>query len=197
MKKIIFLLIIIGCSNERGEYYFEFDKVEYYTINIDEREAANLMCENNYRTELEELKSGIITGNKPETIAEPEIVSALVKVGYERKLIRKRKVEKFFRERQDTMAFTSSCWPVYRDVLIFRRRNKISGMAKICFECEKHQIIGSELETWNFGQSEDYKLLKEELYRKRSRVGKGEFHPQTSHRTVREPLDSHGSSQSV
>jgi hypothetical protein len=26
------------------------------------------------------------------------------------------------------------------------------------------------------------------------RVGKGEFHPQTSHRTVREPLDSYGSS---
>jgi len=29
---------------------------------------------------------------------------------------------------------------------------------------------------------------------KTSRVGKGEFHPQTSHRTVREPLDSYGSS---
>lgn len=28
----------------------------------------------------------------------------------------------------------------------------------------------------------------------KSRVGKGEFHPQTSHRTVREPLDSYGSS---
>jgi len=28
------------------------------------------------------------------------------------------------------------------------------------------------------------------------RVGKGEFHPQTSHRTVREPLDSYGSSNS-
>jgi hypothetical protein len=27
-----------------------------------------------------------------------------------------------------------------------------------------------------------------------SRVGKGESHPQTSHRTVREPLDSYGSS---
>jgi len=28
----------------------------------------------------------------------------------------------------------------------------------------------------------------------RNRVGKGESHPQTSHRTVLEPLDSHGSS---
>ena len=28
------------------------------------------------------------------------------------------------------------------------------------------------------------------------RVGKGEFHPQTSLRTVREPLDSYGSSNS-
>ncbi len=30
-----------------------------------------------------------------------------------------------------------------------------------------------------------------------SRVGKGEFHPQTSHRTVREPLDSYGSYYAV
>jgi hypothetical protein len=30
-----------------------------------------------------------------------------------------------------------------------------------------------------------------------SRVGKGEFHPQTSHRTVREPLDSYGSCYTV
>jgi len=28
-----------------------------------------------------------------------------------------------------------------------------------------------------------------------NRVGKGESHPQTSHRTALEPLDSHGSSQ--
>jgi len=28
-----------------------------------------------------------------------------------------------------------------------------------------------------------------------NRVGKGESHPRTSHRTVREPLDSYGSSR--
>jgi len=31
--------------------------------------------------------------------------------------------------------------------------------------------------------------------RQENRVGKGEFHPQTSHRTVREPLDSYGSTR--
>jgi len=31
---------------------------------------------------------------------------------------------------------------------------------------------------------------------KKSRVGKGEFHPQTSFRTVRDPLESYGSSNS-
>jgi hypothetical protein len=43
----------------------------------------------------------------------------------------------------------------------------------------------------NFG--EDF-VLGDFLYKIESRVGKGEFHPQTSHRTVREPLDSYGSS---
>ena len=36
---------------------------------------------------------------------------------------------------------------------------KITGFAKICFECNQSHIIGSKSDTKNFGQGQDYEKL--------------------------------------
>ena len=54
-----------------------------------------------------------------------------------------------------------ACAPEYRDFLVFRKNDKVSGIAKICLSCGHFYFISSkkEIETENFGTDEEYKLL--------------------------------------
>lgn len=56
-----------------------------------------------------------------------------------------------------------ACAPLYRNVLIFKLNNKITGKAKICFDCNKYYIEGSSIETDSFGQCGDFAKLYELL----------------------------------
>ncbi len=61
MTKTLFIIGIIfltfSCSQKKGEYYFDFDKVEHYSIEIDENilfdleEKKNLIIPPIHRTE--------------------------------------------------------------------------------------------------------------------------------------------------
>ncbi len=55
-----------------------------------------------------------------------------------------------------------ACAPEYRDILIFKKNEKISGVAKICLSCSQFYLISSkkEISTDNFGTEEEYKSLK-------------------------------------
>lgn len=59
--------------------------------------------------------------------------------------------------------FSTKCLPIYRDIIIFKKNNKVSGIAKICFECGQHQFIGNSLDDSNFY---NYDGLEELLYNK-------------------------------
>ena len=53
----------------------------------------------------------------------------------------------------------TACIPVFRDILIFKKNNKSIGIAKICFECEKSHIVGTNKNIENFGQCGDFSKL--------------------------------------
>lgn len=57
----------------------------------------------------------------------------------------------------------SACAPSYRDIIILKKDNKISGIAKICFECEQYYFIGN---SFYFSDFDEYDDLKELLYNK-------------------------------
>jgi hypothetical protein len=59
--------------------------------------------------------------------------------------------------------FSKKCLPVYRDIIIFKKNDKVSGIAKICFGCGQHQFIGNSLDDSNFY---NYDGLKQLLYSK-------------------------------
>jgi hypothetical protein len=56
------------------------------------------------------------------------------------------------------------CMPVFRDILLFNKDNRIVGTARICFECGEHVITGTPIHTETFGQSGDYRKLYELLH---------------------------------
>ena len=72
-------------------------------------------------------------------------------------------INKIFVEKTVNKSMDYACPADYRDILIFKNKNKTVGIAKICFECFKNQILGTKANTENFGQDGDYEKLEKLL----------------------------------
>ncbi len=99
-----------------------------------------------------------------DTLADTPIFKNMEKIGFKKTKISSNKFKKLnqiFCERKHEEALYTTCSVIYRDILVFKEKGKIIGVAKICFECDKSVIIGTNNDTEEFGQSGDYgKLYK-------------------------------------
>lgn len=68
-------------------------------------------------------------------------------------------LNKIFIEKPYEEGSARACIPVFRDILIFKKNDKITGMMKICFNCHQYRILGTKANTDNFGSYGDYLLL--------------------------------------
>ena len=166
MKGILILLILFtlcSCGQKLGEFYFDFDNVEHYSIEIDENELFELE-EKKYLSESEKLQIELVINDFPESISDTLFINKLEKSGFTKTLIEKSKNEdlnNLFREKSHKESLYAACIAAYRDILIFRKNGKVIGIAKICFSCSQNRIIGTDANTFEFGQSGDYgKLAK-------------------------------------
>jgi hypothetical protein len=73
-------------------------------------------------------------------------------------------INEIFCERYHSKIESKTCSPVYRDILIFKKNNRIVGTAKICFVCSRSVIAGTLQNTDAFGQSGDYERLYKLLH---------------------------------
>ncbi len=62
-----------------------------------------------------------------------------------------RQIQDVFSEKDSIEINELACIPEYRDVFIFKKKEKTVGIAKICFKCGRFQIIGSKINTQYFG----------------------------------------------
>lgn len=147
-------------------YYFDFDQIDYYRSAITENETIEL--EGKKRTKNEDLLLSLVTGDRPVDLNDTSFISKLEKLGFVRKDLAEEKlplIKDLFREKSDDPANVwSLCLPVYRDLLIFRKENIIEGIAKICFECDEIQIIGTTANTRNFRSNKGFSKLRKILF---------------------------------
>lgn len=144
-----------------GKNFFEYDAIDYYTNDFDESKIGDLY-DNQSKSELDSFKMGIILDDIPESISDLDFIDKLVKVGYKKTQIDKSKfdsIDNIFVEKTTTENIAAACVYVYRDILIFKKDDKVVGTAKICFDCMAHQINGTTANTENFGQEGDYQRL--------------------------------------
>ena len=146
-----------------GKEFFEYDKIEYYNNDIDSVDALE---NNKGLSKLNNLKYEIILGETPKKLDDFEFLPNLEKINFQKSEIDKSKfgeINKIFVEKTVNQIADYACIAVYRDILIFKKQNKTIGIAKICFECFKKQIIGTNANTENFGQDGDYEKLEKIL----------------------------------
>ncbi len=186
MKKYIFLILIVcfrflNCKNSENKIvntieiksnnlnFFDFDKVEHYYKDID---AGDILVEMQ-RLETIDKKSeehnylNLIGYDYPKDVNDEKFIDNLIKFKFSKVQIE----DKFYNELNKLFSFSNcqddyglACAPVYRDILVFYKEEKIVGIAKICFECDKSDVIGAKKDASFFGHcggyGKLYKILK-------------------------------------
>ncbi len=177
---LAFLLILfIGCKknenslilgkNEKsevfvpkyGKLFFDYDEINYYSIDISEEDAMKLDSLSSFSKQ-NKLKSNLISDDFPEKLSDINFENQLVDLGFKKKKISNSdfgNINKIFVEKTFQDGVDYACIPVYRDILIFKKRKRIIGFSKICFNCNQYHMIGSNGNTDNFGYDNDYENL--------------------------------------
>ena len=103
----------------------------------------------------------------PDKLVDSTMIKELEKLDFVKKDIPTDKfgeINEIFCQRIHTENLHKMCITVYRDILVFKKRNRTIGFAKLCFDCNQNVITGTALNTDEFGQSGDYEKLYKILH---------------------------------
>jgi hypothetical protein len=161
----ITLILLTGCSQRLGDYYFDFDEIDHYSIEIEEDDIFNNLDASNL-SEIEVLQNDLLISNTPKSVTDTLFLKNIDKTNYSKNDVSQEElslINDIFREKSHKNPSWFACIAVYRDILIFRKQGKIVGISKICFHCSQNEIFGTNSNTDEFGQSGDYGQLEEIL----------------------------------
>ncbi|MGL2966353.1 hypothetical protein [Flavobacterium sp. XGLA_31] len=175
MKKsfmIVLCLTLAACNQKEkpvnGEMpFFIFDKVEYYHTGISANETDSIVMKQD-KTRKEEGLLQIIRGRIPVSTIDTLFIKNMELLSFEKYSIDAKlnpQIAQLFSVHQPKTKATETKTnsPTYTDVLIFRKKDKVIGVAKICFDCKKSWIMGSRYPTEDFGLSGEYEELHQLL----------------------------------
>lgn len=167
---VLLLFIILSCKSKEEKMFFDFDSVEYYSLNKSKEEE---MDENHSKGIDNTIEDKIFYNEYPEKINSSVFNKTINSDGFSKVELSQKDVEylrnDIFLEKSSLKMFENvyACAPEYRDILIFKKNKEISGIAKICLSCRQFYLISSkkEIQTENFGTEEEFKSL-EKLFNK-------------------------------
>ena len=170
---LILLFFGFGCNSHTsrqdkktvaGKQFFDFDRILYFSTDVTESNAEALLTKSNL-TKSEKYYSEIISGDYPSSLQQMDTIRVLG-VSFKKKNLDTTTFSTFrkvFATKAPSDGITMSCLPVYRDILVFIYKKKISGIAKICFGCHQYQFLGQKVNTETFGSDSDYEELGQTL----------------------------------
>ncbi|MBK0369406.1 hypothetical protein [Flavobacterium agrisoli] len=170
MKKIVFILssvLFFSCNQKQKEVesgdlpYFVFDQVEHYHTDLTPEQFDSIVI-NPEKTDKELALFQIINGKIPVSSIDTVFVKNMDILGFSKTEIDSthfKKINELFSKRDAKKEISATCNSYYKDVLIFRNKDKFIGAAKIDFDCQKSQITGARYNTEDFGASGEFKEL--------------------------------------
>lgn len=142
--------------------FFKTDCIVHYRIEIEGDTLSALELGENL-SEIDRIKKQVLFNEQhPRNIHQNQLIDALENLGFEKAKVEQAelaKIQSIFSLKQVDSIEPSYCGAVFRDVLVFYLNNQITGIAKLCFSCGHHVIVGTALNTKYFGQQGDYENL--------------------------------------
>jgi hypothetical protein len=140
------LCVLYHCYSKAN---FEFDEAIHYSLTDD-------------KTEKIPFDDSLVFGNFPYAISDTLFIAKLEKKGFVKKQIDKSRNEQLKSILTSDFGITigtKKCEVVYRDIIVLKTNNKITGIAKICFGCGEHHFIGRNFNEYNFDKYDDLEKL--------------------------------------
>jgi hypothetical protein len=156
-----------AASNSDCQPYFQFDHLTHYRISISD-DSVGILQGQDKRDEKEEKLFEVLTDRvfdekySMTSLADTIKLMNLEDLGFLRKEIPKDKIlkiDQLFCERAYDEIDHNMCLPVYRDIIFFKKEERTVGFARICFDCGMSNIVGSDQNTYTFGQAGEYETL--------------------------------------
>jgi hypothetical protein len=168
MRYILFFLtfiLISSCESIEKKMFFDFDEANYYSLNKKNEEEFFSKAHTDSKDSIFE---NIFLGDFPKNLDDNSFQKEINSNRFTKYKVSKNDIDKLkndiFKKRLLTNPFVYAyaCAPEYRDILVFMKNNKISGIAKICLSCNQYYFLSNKknIETNNFGQNEEYNDLK-------------------------------------
>ena len=162
---VLLIFLMISCKSKEEKRFFDFDSIEYYSLN---KEKEKELIENNRKDVNNSLFNKIIYSDFPTELTNTVFYKTINSDGFSKFELSQKDVEYLkndvFKEKFSLKMFemVKGCAPEYRDILIFKKKNEISGIAKICLFCGEFYFVSSkkEIQTENFGTEEEYNSLE-------------------------------------
>ncbi|MBD3581721.1 hypothetical protein [Flavobacterium selenitireducens] len=174
MKRILIIfaaLAAVSCKSDKAEPageqpYFIFDKVTYYHKELAQGFVDSLYA-NQEKSRKDQGLLQIVTGNVPVNPRDTLFVNNMEILEFSKKEIDKSKNEqlaKIFSQKNVTNSVEeTACKPIFKDILVFRQKGNIVGVAKISFDCKKQQMVGIRYSPEDFGKAGEYEELQKLL----------------------------------
>lgn len=142
--------------------FFKTDSIIHYRIEIEGETLSALEFGENL-SENDQLKKQVLFDEQhPINIKQTQFIDALENLGFVKTNIEHSEIvqiQSIFSLKKVTSIEPAYCGAIFRDVLVFYLNKQISGIAKLCFSCGHHVIVGTSLDRGNFGQDGDYQVL--------------------------------------
>jgi hypothetical protein len=142
--------------------YFKFDNVLHFSSGLNKGIAAELYdTKDSSQKQLAQFLT--IVDPKIKSLKDSSILKLLKKADFKLDTISSNKhkeINYIFSKKTDAEGYDLACIAEYNDYFVFKLKNKITGIALICFGCGQDIIIGSSVSTYNFGVNEEFNKLK-------------------------------------
>ncbi|MFB9109209.1 hypothetical protein [Flavobacterium gyeonganense] len=169
MKKYIFIItaiIISSCNNSEKENtnnekvvkkelrpFFDSDEINHYFGNYTLESVIDFTGKSKRSKKQQELEC-LFVGYFPDSIPKEDFGQILLSHNYKKSNLtikQQKEIENIFSEKDSLQMSAYACVPEYRDIFLFKKKEKTIGIAKICFKCGRFQIVGSKIDTQYFG----------------------------------------------
>jgi hypothetical protein len=169
LKRYTFILIVIlfsSCNDSKKANlesqkvlkkelrpFFDSDKIDHYYLNFSDNDFTKLIRKET-NTEKEKEFIDIYEFDFPDTIPQENFEKVLLSHKYKKMdltIKQQKDVQDVFSAKDSLMTEGYACVAEYRDIFLFKKKEKTIGIAKICFKCGRFQITGSKLNTNGFG----------------------------------------------
>ncbi|MEX0995670.1 MAG: hypothetical protein WDZ45_01320 [Flavobacteriaceae bacterium] len=162
---ILVLILMSACKQQDRKPVLEFDQAMHYNIQIEDQVLFEIASQGTL-TNKEQLKIDVLVNKKPQNISDTLFIKDLMEIGFTKNTVAIDKLSELrsvFSNPNEQKTEMNECVKIYRDILVFKTNNQITGMAKVCFECRDVQMVNLNPNSIKSLSDYDYNRLSELL----------------------------------